>query len=73
MQNYFGYPPQFMYHLYVNQQIIHQQEVKARVTFEQWINDEFTSIHSEFSNLQSFVTYLEDWQHTLKTNWVNRY
>jgi DNA-directed RNA polymerase specialized sigma subunit len=47
MQYYFGYLAQSMYHLHLNE----QQEMQARLIFEQQFNDEFTNFHYEISNL----------------------
>jgi hypothetical protein len=48
-----------MYHLHVNQQAFHQQEMQARVTFEQRVSDEFANIHLELSNLQITIYTFE--------------
>jgi hypothetical protein len=37
------------------------------------VNNDFASINNEISVLQENLTRMEDWQHNLQTNWVNKY
>jgi hypothetical protein len=62
MQDYFGYIAQSMYHMNLNQQI-----------FQTRVNNEFTNINNEISTIKGNLTRMEDWQHNLQTNWVNKY
>jgi hypothetical protein len=62
MQDYFGYIAQSMYHMYLNQQV-----------FQTHVNNEFANINNENSTLKGNLTRMEDWQHNLQTNWVNKY
>jgi hypothetical protein len=37
------------------------------------MNNEFTNINHEISNITSNLTSMEDWQHNLQTNLFNKY
>jgi hypothetical protein len=62
MQNYFGYIVQSMYHLNLNQQV-----------FQHYVSNEFANINNEIFTIKWTITHMEDWQHNLQTNWVNKY
>jgi hypothetical protein len=36
------------------------------------VNNEFTNINNEISTLKGNLICIEDWQHNLQTNWVNK-
>jgi hypothetical protein len=62
MQDYFGYIAQSMYHKNLNQQV-----------FQNRVNNEFSNINNKIFILKGNLTRMDDWQHNLQTNWVNKY
>jgi hypothetical protein len=37
------------------------------------VNNEFLNINNEIVVLKGNLTRMEDWQHNIQTNWVNKY